>query len=55
MSEIPVIDETMTPVSGRPDYWSWMARINRKQVPEARKIAGRWFIPVRLVEARNDA
>lgn len=52
----PVINETMTPVAGRPDYWSLMARINRGKLPEAKKIAGRWFIPVRLVqEASGDA
>ena len=50
MSALPVITEEMTPVSGRPDYWSLMARINRGKLPEARKVAGRWFIPLRLVQ-----
>ena len=50
MPEIPVVTEEMTPVAGRPDYWSLMARINRGRLPEAKKIAGRWFIPTRLVD-----
>lgn len=55
MPKMPVITEEMTPVSGRPDYWSLMARINRGKLPEAQKIAGRWFIPTRLVqEATGD-
>jgi hypothetical protein len=42
--------EPAVPVSRLPGYNAWIQRINRGRVPEAVKVAGRWYIPARLLE-----
>jgi hypothetical protein len=46
--EVVNVDQYV-PLTSLSKYWHWMNLLRTGRLPEARKIGGRWFLPVALV------